>query len=166
VHPHPYFSHKKKQQAAATAAEYSNSIGCTMKAAAPSCLLLLLQSAQLVMSSSSNNNNKWAAAGLSQTEFMQHDTVLVVDNNDCLTGETATKHNAHIFSKQQPHGVLHRAFSVFLFDASTKKLLLQQRASHKITFPNVRMLCDVCVCVCVYVLHYSKSFFYLYTHAF
>jgi len=33
-------------------------------------------------------------------------------------------------------GLLHRAFSVFLFDPTTKKLLLQQRASEKITFPN------------------------------
>lgn len=32
-------------------------------------------------------------------------------------------------------GLLHRAFSVFLFD-SNNRLLLQQRASEKITFPN------------------------------
>lgn len=31
-------------------------------------------------------------------------------------------------------GLLHRAFSVFLFD-SQNRLLLQQRASEKITFP-------------------------------
>jgi len=34
-------------------------------------------------------------------------------------------------------GLLHRAFSVFLFDPSTGKLLLQKRASEKITFPNM-----------------------------
>lgn len=33
-------------------------------------------------------------------------------------------------------GLLHRAFSVFLFD-SNNKLLLQQRAAEKITFPNM-----------------------------
>jgi isopentenyl-diphosphate delta-isomerase len=33
-------------------------------------------------------------------------------------------------------GLLHRAFSLFLFNPHTKKLLLQQRASEKITFPN------------------------------
>jgi isopentenyl-diphosphate delta-isomerase len=33
-------------------------------------------------------------------------------------------------------GLLHRAFSVFLFD-SKKRLLLQQRASEKITFPDM-----------------------------
>jgi isopentenyl-diphosphate delta-isomerase len=33
-------------------------------------------------------------------------------------------------------GLLHRAFSVFLFD-SDNKLLLQQRASEKITFPDM-----------------------------
>lgn len=34
-------------------------------------------------------------------------------------------------------GLLHRAFSVFLFDPSTGKLLLQRRAAEKITFPNM-----------------------------
>ena len=34
-------------------------------------------------------------------------------------------------------GLLHRAFSVFLFDPTTHKLLLQQRASEKITFPDM-----------------------------
>lgn len=34
-------------------------------------------------------------------------------------------------------GLLHRAFSVFLFDPSTGKLLLQKRAPEKITFPNM-----------------------------
>lgn len=33
-------------------------------------------------------------------------------------------------------GLLHRAFSVFLFD-SKKRLLLQQRATEKITFPDL-----------------------------
>lgn len=33
-------------------------------------------------------------------------------------------------------GLLHRAFSLFLFNPRTKKLLLQQRASEKITFPD------------------------------
>jgi isopentenyl-diphosphate Delta-isomerase len=33
-------------------------------------------------------------------------------------------------------GLLHRAFSVFLFD-SNSRLLLQQRASEKITFPDM-----------------------------
>ena len=34
-------------------------------------------------------------------------------------------------------GLLHRAFSVFLFDSETGKLLLQKRAPEKITFPNM-----------------------------
>lgn len=34
-------------------------------------------------------------------------------------------------------GLLHRAFSVFLFDPDTGKLLLQQRADEKITFPSM-----------------------------
>jgi isopentenyl-diphosphate delta-isomerase len=34
-------------------------------------------------------------------------------------------------------GLLHRAFSVFVFRPSDGKLLLQQRASEKITFPDM-----------------------------
>jgi len=34
-------------------------------------------------------------------------------------------------------GLLHRAFSAFVFRPSDGKLLLQQRASEKITFPNL-----------------------------
>lgn len=34
------------------------------------------------------------------------------------------------------HNLLHRAFSVFLFSRDGKKLLLQQRATEKITFPD------------------------------
>ena len=34
-------------------------------------------------------------------------------------------------------GLLHRAFSAFVFNPSTKKLLLQQRATEKITFPDM-----------------------------
>jgi isopentenyl-diphosphate Delta-isomerase len=33
-------------------------------------------------------------------------------------------------------GLLHRAFSLFLFNPKTKKLLMQQRATEKITFPD------------------------------
>lgn len=34
-------------------------------------------------------------------------------------------------------GLLHRAFSMFIFDPTTGKLLLQRRAPEKITFPNM-----------------------------
>lgn len=40
------------------------------------------------------------------------------------------------FIPDQPTGQLHRAFSVFLFDLEGR-LLLQQRAHSKITFPGV-----------------------------
>ena len=74
--------------------------------------------------------------GWSQKDMMEKDTVVVVDGADQILG-SASKLDSHVFSKSQPHGVLHRAFSVFIFDKSTGKLLLQQRAASKITFPNV-----------------------------
>eukprot|EP00571_Detonula_confervacea_P002466 CAMPEP_0172317052 /NCGR_PEP_ID=MMETSP1058-20130122/30377_1 /TAXON_ID=83371 /ORGANISM="Detonula confervacea, Strain CCMP 353" /LENGTH=411 /DNA_ID=CAMNT_0013031507 /DNA_START=28 /DNA_END=1263 /DNA_ORIENTATION=+ len=84
-------------------------------------------------SSWDNNSNSKCT---SQSEFMLRDTVLVTDQNDNILS-SATKKSSHEFSPSQPHGILHRAFSVFLLDSSTNELLLQKRASSKITFPNV-----------------------------
>jgi hypothetical protein len=56
------------------------------------------------------------------------------------------------FEEGQPAGLLHRAFSVFLFD-DDNRLLLQQRAASKITFP--RLWTNTC---CSHPLHgYSPT---------
>ena len=82
-------------------------------------------------------------ASMSQSQFMARDTVLVVDANDNIIG-SASKYDSHVFGHNAPRGVLHRAFSVFLFEEDANnnggdesRLLLQKRASTKITFPNV-----------------------------
>jgi isopentenyl-diphosphate delta-isomerase len=81
-------------------------------------------------------------ASMSQSQFMARDTVLVVDTNDNIIG-SSSKYDSHVFSTNTPRGILHRAFSVFLFEEDTggksgeSRLLLQKRASTKITFPNV-----------------------------
>lgn len=59
---------------------------------------------------------------------------ILVDDNDKVLG-SATKKDCHLNTNIVNSGLLHRAFSVFLFN-SEKKLLLQQRAQAKITFPN------------------------------
>jgi isopentenyl-diphosphate delta-isomerase len=69
----------------------------------------------------------------SQQDFMLQDNCILVDSSDVITG-SANKQDSHRFLPAQPQGLLHRAFSVFLFDSSGK-LLLQQRAKDKITFP-------------------------------
>jgi len=66
---------------------------------------------------------------------MHKDECIVVDNHDNVVGHN-TKFNCHKFLKDQPTGILHRAFSVFLFN-DQGELLLQQRAADKITFPSV-----------------------------
>lgn len=81
----------------------------------------------------------WNGNAMSQEDMMIKDTVLVLDHEDNVIG-SASKLNSHEFNPEQPRAILHRAFSVFLFDESTGELLLQQRASTKITFPNVRLL--------------------------
>ena len=84
-----------------------------------------------------NSGNDWSLAtkGMSQKELMIKDECLVVNEDDEICG-TASKWQAHRFTPGKPNGILHRAFSIFLFDENDK-LLLQQRASHKITFPDV-----------------------------
>eukprot|EP00484_Ammonia_sp_Unknown_P014193 CAMPEP_0197081794 /NCGR_PEP_ID=MMETSP1384-20130603/214809_1 /TAXON_ID=29189 /ORGANISM="Ammonia sp." /LENGTH=272 /DNA_ID=CAMNT_0042520693 /DNA_START=888 /DNA_END=1706 /DNA_ORIENTATION=- len=65
-----------------------------------------------------------------QIELMLHDECILVDDTDNIIGH-ASKKQCHLTS----NSYLHRAFSVLLFD-SDNRLLMQQRAKHKITFPN------------------------------
>ena len=80
-------------------------------------------------------NDVWDGKGMSQSELMNKDECVLVDSSDTIIGHDS-KYNAHRFTVQNPAGLLHRAFSVFLF-SEDGKLLLQQRASNKITFPSV-----------------------------
>nr|AUC67634.1 isopentenyl diphosphate isomerase 2 [Rhizosolenia setigera] len=86
--------------------------------------------------SPTETTNKWDGNAMSQDDMMEKDTVLVLDKDDNVTG-AGSKKGTHQFNPSQPRGVLHRAFSVFMFDKNTQELLLQKRASTKITFPNV-----------------------------
>jgi isopentenyl-diphosphate delta-isomerase len=64
-----------------------------------------------------------------QKEMMKENCI-VVDENDQIIGQES-KINCH-----RDKGILHRAFSVLLFN-SENELLIQQRAGEKITFPSV-----------------------------
>ena len=77
---------------------------------------------------------EWGS-GQSQLDLMNCDECIAVDYDDQIIG-SASKYLAHRFDATNKEGVLHRAFSVFLFN-SNNELLLQQRASSKITFPSV-----------------------------
>ena len=67
---------------------------------------------------------------------MLRDECILVNEQDQVVGH-ANKHSCHRFEcPAQPKGLLHRAFSVFLFSPDGR-LLLQQRARDKITFPGV-----------------------------
>lgn len=58
---------------------------------------------------------------------------ILIDENDNKIGAD-TKKNCHLNENIEKKGLLHRAFSVFLFN-SENKLLLQQRSDAKVTFP-------------------------------
>ena len=61
---------------------------------------------------------------------MMDENCIIVDKNDHIVGRDS-KVNCHL-----NEGKLHRAFSVLIFD-STDRLLIQQRAVEKITFPSI-----------------------------
>ncbi|TMW69499.1 hypothetical protein Poli38472_001655 [Pythium oligandrum] len=69
-----------------------------------------------------------AGADSAQLEFMK-EMIIQVDTQDNVIGPV-TKKDAHLHD-----GILHRAFSVFLFN-SKNELLIQKRAAEKITFPS------------------------------
>ena len=68
-----------------------------------------------------------------QVKLMEEQCILV-DRDDRVVGHNSKK-MCHIISQDGTVGILHRAFSVFLFNSSGK-LLLQQRSPAKITFPS------------------------------
>jgi len=68
-----------------------------------------------------------------QEKFMQEEFCILVNYKDEIIGRD-TKKNCHL-NENIEKGLLHRAFSAFLFD-SEGRLLLQQRSEKKITFPD------------------------------
>ncbi|KAM0323494.1 hypothetical protein ACHAQA_008774 [Verticillium albo-atrum] len=76
-----------------------------------------------------------ALSGHDEEQIRLMDEVcIVLDENDLPIGN-ASKKACHLMTNIDK-GLLHRAFSVFLFD-DQNRLLLQQRASEKITFPDM-----------------------------
>ncbi|KAH7165489.1 NUDIX hydrolase domain-like protein [Dactylonectria macrodidyma] len=65
---------------------------------------------------------------------LMDEVCIVLDENDKPIG-TASKKICHLMTNIDK-GLLHRAFSVFLFN-DKNELLLQQRATEKITFPDM-----------------------------
>ncbi|CAM8979780.1 hypothetical protein QQ045_000408 [Rhodiola kirilowii] len=70
-----------------------------------------------------------------QRKLMFEDECILVDESDGVVGHES-KYNCHLWENIQTKHMLHRAFSVFLFN-SKYELLLQQRSKTKVTFPLV-----------------------------
>lgn len=66
---------------------------------------------------------------------LMEERCIVLDNDDKPLRD-GSKKECHLMTNIN-QGLLHRAFSVFLFDPASGKLLLQRRAPEKITFPNM-----------------------------
>lgn len=88
-------------------------------------------------SSTNPNNATEYGTNMDQQALMESDMLVVVDEMDHLIPNAVlSKKEGHCFTSATPRATLHRAFSFFLFNKDNK-LLLTQRASDKITFPNV-----------------------------
>ncbi|CAN8269751.1 unnamed protein product [Cochlearia groenlandica] len=70
-----------------------------------------------------------------QRRLMFEDECILVDETDRVLGHDS-KYNCHLMENIEAKNLLHRAFSVFLFN-SNYELLLQQRSKAKVTFPLV-----------------------------
>lgn len=66
---------------------------------------------------------------------LMEERCIVLDNDDNYIRD-GSKKECHLMTNIND-GLLHRAFSMFIFDPTTGKLLLQRRAPEKITFPNM-----------------------------
>lgn len=82
------------------------------------------------------SNDASDLAGYDEEQIRLMDEVCVVLDNDDKPIGSASKKACHLMTNIN-NGLLHRAFSCFLFDPKHKKLLLQQRATEKITFPDM-----------------------------
>jgi isopentenyl-diphosphate delta-isomerase len=74
-----------------------------------------------------------------QQVTLLYEPLMIVDRQDRIIGQV-TKKDAHLLSNiESKSSLIHRAFSFFLFDSSTKpsRLILQQRAPEKITYPTL-----------------------------
>ena len=79
--------------------------------------------------SDDSDSNALSGYDSSQIEMME-ELCILVDSKDNVIG-SASKVDCH-----RGKGLLHRAFSVLIFD-DKNRLLIQKRAAGKITFPNV-----------------------------
>lgn len=85
------------------------------------------------LNTQTDQNNHFDKMDFLQTKSMQEEMCILVDETDRVIGK-ASKEECHLM-KNISTGMLHRAFSVLLFN-SKNECLLTQRASTKITFPN------------------------------
>ncbi|KAJ1035882.1 hypothetical protein NDA13_000540 [Ustilago tritici] len=90
--------------------------------------------AQPAQSSTITHDSSLVGHDEEQIRLME-ERCMVLDNDDKYIRD-GSKKECHLMTNINK-GLLHRAFSVFLFDPTSGKLLLQRRAPEKITFPNM-----------------------------
>lgn len=98
-------------------------------------IIPLEETTGLLTSAGSSSSEEAVFEGHDEEQIrLMEELCIVLDYNDMPIG-AGTKKLCHLMDNIN-EGLLHRAFSVFLFNEDGK-LLLQQRADEKITFPNM-----------------------------
>lgn len=69
-------------------------------------------------------------------QALMKELLIVVDSRDQISA-FSTKLDCHKILSYHSNGILHRAFSLFLFERSTGEILLQKRSKYKFTFPEL-----------------------------
>lgn len=82
----------------------------------------------------SHDDTSLAGHDEEQIRLMEERCIVISPDDEAI--RDGSKKECHLMTNINK-GLLHRAFSVFLFDPSSGKLLLQKRAPEKITFPNM-----------------------------
>ena len=98
---------------------------------------IVLSSTHCLRASSKSLNLDFLDKYDHQQVALLQEPLIIVDRQDHIVGKT-TKRDAHLLSNiESKQSLIHRAFSLFLFDTSSypSRLILQQRSSKKITYP-------------------------------
>lgn len=93
----------------------------------------LLRQSSILLSKNFHATGQKSMVIDSTQEKLLEELLIMVDESDAVKGYE-TKRDCHLKRNIVEHGMLHRAFSVFLFNKKGE-LLMQQRSDEKITFP-------------------------------
>ncbi|RYR60935.1 hypothetical protein Ahy_A04g018027 isoform A [Arachis hypogaea] len=134
--PHSSFRSRSLLPSSSSSVSFSPNFHTPLSSSSSSSFALRASSSSSSSTSSTAAMGETIAAVDAGMDAVQRRLIcILVDENDRVVGHDS-KYNCHLMEKIEAENLLHRAFSVFLFN-SKYELLLQQRSGTKVTFPLV-----------------------------